>query len=62
MQNRNPRMCPKCGVDGFVIDTRIEGDIIRRRRKCENCGHRWTSVEIDKIEYIKLLRLRNRGL
>ena len=47
--------CPYCGnlVDK-VVDSREskEGDVIRRRRQCLNCGKRFTSRErIEDIEY-----------
>lgn len=47
--------CPFCGtlVDK-VVDSREskEGDVIRRRRQCLNCGKRFTSRErIEEIEY-----------
>ena len=40
--------CPKCGnQDDKVIDSRAirNGDIIRRRRSCQHCGHRYTTYE-----------------
>ncbi|MBM4152778.1 MAG: transcriptional repressor NrdR [Kiritimatiellaceae bacterium] len=40
--------CPKCEHrDNKVIDSREvrEGDAIRRRRVCLNCGHRFTTYE-----------------
>ena len=40
--------CPKCScIDDKVTDTRIakEGDSIRRRRECLNCGNRFTTYE-----------------
>ena len=41
--------CQLCGkmVKGFVIDSRpIDGgNGVRRRRKCESCGRRWTTYE-----------------
>jgi transcriptional repressor NrdR len=40
--------CPFCGcLDDKVIDSRTskEGDVIRRRRKCDKCGERFTSYE-----------------
>ncbi len=40
--------CTKCSsLDDKVIETRIsrEGDFIRRRRQCLNCGHRFTTYE-----------------
>ena len=47
--------CPYCGHLGDkVVDSREsrEGDVIRRRRQCLECGKRFTSRErIEEIEY-----------
>ncbi|MFO7869928.1 MAG: transcriptional regulator NrdR [Kiritimatiellia bacterium] len=40
--------CPKCGhLEDRVVDSRAvrEGDVIRRRRMCAKCGHRFTTYE-----------------
>lgn len=38
--------CPHCSdVQHRVIDTRDAGDAIRRRRRCERCGQRFTTYE-----------------
>ncbi len=40
--------CPKCGhLKDKVIDSRSarEGEVIRRRRACLQCGHRFTTYE-----------------
>lgn len=40
--------CPRCGhLEDKVIDSRTSraGDVIRRRRSCVNCGHRYTTRE-----------------
>jgi transcriptional repressor NrdR len=40
--------CPKCtSIEDKVIDSRIskEGNTIRRRRECLECGHRYTTTE-----------------
>ena len=40
--------CPKCtSIDDKVIDSRIskEGNTIRRRRECLECGNRFTTTE-----------------
>lgn len=40
--------CPKCGhLDDKVIDSRSvrNGDVIRRRRSCLKCSHRFTTYE-----------------
>ncbi len=47
--------CPFCGhLKDKVVDSREsrEGDVIRRRRQCLECGKRYTSRErIEEIEY-----------
>lgn len=30
------------------METADSGDAIRRRRKCDGCGHRWTTFERDE--------------
>lgn len=49
-------MCPFCGfAEDRVIDSREskEGDVIRRRRECLECGRRFTTYErIDEIPYL----------
>lgn len=48
--------CPFCGYkQDRVIDSREskEGDVIRRRRQCLECGRRFTTYErIDEIPYM----------
>lgn len=48
--------CPYCGTLGDkVVDSREsrEGEVIRRRRECLDCGRRFTSYErIDEIPYM----------
>jgi transcriptional repressor NrdR len=48
--------CPYCGNLGDkVVDSREskEGEVIRRRRECLDCGKRFTSYErIDEIPYM----------
>ena len=42
-------MCPKCGsLMSKVIDTRYSTQVklIRRRRECLDCGHRFTTHEV----------------
>ena len=49
-------LCPFCGhLEDKVIDSREskEGDSIRRRRECLQCGRRFTTYErIDEIPYM----------
>ena len=54
--------CPKCsGQDDKVIDSRAsrEGSIIRRRRECVACGHRFTTYE--EIEHEGLMVVKRDG-
>ena len=48
--------CPFCGhLSDKVVDSREskEGEVIRRRRECQDCGRRFTSYErIDEIPYM----------
>lgn len=48
--------CPFCGHgEDKVVDSRAarDGDAIRRRRECEECGRRFTTYErIDEIPYM----------
>ncbi len=48
--------CPYCGhLEDKVVDSREakDGDAIRRRRECLDCGRRFTSYErIDEIPYM----------
>ena len=40
--------CPKCkNIESKVIDSRLaeQGKVIRRRRECEKCEHRFTTFE-----------------
>lgn len=39
--------CPECfSKNTLVIDSRPVTQAIKRRRKCENCKHRFTSYEM----------------
>ncbi len=54
--------CPKCGgQDDKVIDSRAskEGLIIRRRRECLGCEHRFTTYE--EIEHQELTVVKRDG-
>jgi transcriptional repressor NrdR len=53
-------LCPICGAPSTrVIDSRPAeaGHAIRRRRECENCGHRFTTYE--RLEPQLMVRKRN---
>lgn len=53
-------LCPKCKQETFVIDSRdIETTVIRRRRECEDCNHRFTTYE--RIEPINITVVKRDG-
>lgn len=38
--------CSVCSSDAHrVLETVERDDAVRRRRKCDRCGHRWTTWE-----------------
>lgn len=40
--------CPDCGAaDRTVLETRRLEDRVRRRCRCQQCGARWTTYEIN---------------
>lgn len=40
-------LCPVCHCpDHRVLSTDRASTATRRRRKCDRCGHRWSTVEI----------------
>ncbi len=48
--------CPFCrNTDTRVVDSRVadEGQAIRRRRACSNCGRRFTTVEAAVLAVVK---------
>lgn len=51
--------CPFCGAgDTAVVDTRLndEGDIVRRRRKCNACDKRFTTYERAEIRLPQVVK------
>lgn len=47
--------CPKCNGYGLACsDSRPHNETIRRRRRCLNCGYRFTTYEISVEDYSKL--------
>ena len=47
--------CPSCHADTRVIDSRdaLDGDVIRRRRSCPECGKRFTTTETISLSVVK---------
>lgn len=51
--------CPFCGDDATrVVDTRVgrEGEEIRRRRECEECGRRFTTRERTELVLPRIIK------
>jgi len=51
--------CPFCGADETaVVDTRIndEGDLVRRRRRCQLCDKRFTTYERAEIRLPQVVK------
>ena len=51
--------CPFCGADETaVVDTRLndEGDLVRRRRKCNACDKRFTTYERAEIRLPQVVK------
>ena len=56
--------CPTChNEDSRVIDSRSvdEGQAIRRRRECSECGHRFTTLETPLLTVLKGVRRACQG-
>lgn len=54
--------CPICNAaDTKVVDSRLTGDGIgiRRRRECEKCGHRFSTVE--RVELLDIAIVKRDG-
>lgn len=52
--------CPKCGSDDTAVrDTRMTGIVRYRRRKCNRCGNKFSTMEIPMQEYIRLKEIEN---
>lgn len=51
--------CPKCGdISDKVLDSRLvhDGKIVRRRRECLGCGHRFTTFEEIMHEELRVIK------
>lgn len=47
--------CVRCGRDTNVLDTRMVDFMLRRRRQCSHCGHRFSTYEVDD-GYVKTIK------
>lgn len=51
--------CPMCGSDNITtVDSRSDHDSIVRRKKCLDCNHRWSTIEIDKDQWYSALQIK----
>ena len=51
-------LCPRCGASAGVTDSRQVGDgSVRRRRKCVQCAHRFTTYEVPGDRYTRIFGL-----
>jgi transcriptional repressor NrdR len=49
--------CPHCGFDDSkVIDSRDNGETVQRRRRCERCNERFTTVERIVLNELMLVK------
>ena len=50
--------CPRCDSSSRTLETRRapDGNAVRRRRECANCGHRFTTYERAVAESIEVLK------
>lgn len=54
-------LCTRCGSDkSSVIDSRGDGDAIRRRRECQQCGFRFTTFERVELSLPLVIKKDNR--
>jgi transcriptional regulator NrdR family protein len=53
--------CPKCKKgQTVVVDSRSSPNALcRRRRKCPKCNHRFSTLEIDKSTWDKIINIIN---
>lgn len=49
-------ICPKCkSIKQNIVDSRREGNCVKRRRECFSCGYRFSTTEIqnEKLRQIE---------
>ena len=54
------QFCPKCGTRAEVIDCRFKEKTgaTKRRRKCNECGYKYSTHEVDEEMYKRLINDR----
>lgn len=53
--------CPVCGEKTKVIESQADVDSIERRRECLACSFRFTTVEIDRDLYKRMVKYDDKG-
>ena len=39
--------CEKCGGEGWIyLNRNMENNSVYRRRRCRQCGEKWTTIEL----------------
>lgn len=47
--------CPSCSAgESDIINSRQRDHVVRRRRKCAACGHRWSTIERAVVETCRI--------
>lgn len=50
------KYCNKCHSETIVINSRDDDGYVRRRRKCVNCGYRYSTVEFLKEDFDNVIK------
>jgi transcriptional regulator NrdR family protein len=51
------KYCKKCGGDSYIYDSRPDSSgCVIRSRKCEKCGHKWRTIEVEYWNYKNMLK------
>jgi transcriptional repressor NrdR len=48
--------CPKCNGKTKVVDSRTDEDSTERRRECVECGCRFSTVEVDRDYFERMVK------
>lgn len=48
--------CPNCNEKTKVIDSRTDEDSTERRRECTTCGYRFSTVELDRDLFERMVK------
>lgn len=52
--------CPNCqSLNVFVLDSRPQEGMVRRRRGCDSCGTRFSTVEIMADDHAHLVKVKS---